>query len=104
VSVEHVINVLARLNAARPANVETPLQVLTPPIADTARYDRLRDLSSIGRPVMRDVIAELKTLRLHGMAGTWADLMEQNNTELERSRWLVEGLLVFSAISDGTKS
>lgn len=27
---------------------------------------------------MRDVIAELKTLRLHGMAGTWADLMEQN--------------------------
>jgi len=48
VSVEHVINVLARLNAApRPANVETPLQVLTPPIADTARYDRLRDLSSM---------------------------------------------------------
>ena len=48
VSVEHVINVLARLNAApRPDNVETPLQVLTPPIADTARYDRLRDLSSL---------------------------------------------------------
>ena len=48
VSVEHVINVLARLNAApRPDNVETPLQVLTPPIADTARYDRLRDLSNL---------------------------------------------------------
>ena len=48
VSVEHVINVLARLNAApRPENVETPLQVLTPPIADTARYDRLRDLRSM---------------------------------------------------------
>ena len=48
VSVEHVINVLARLNAApRPDNVETPLQVLTLPIADTARYDRLRDLSSL---------------------------------------------------------
>jgi hypothetical protein len=45
VSVEHVINVLARLNAApRPDNVVTVLQVLTPPIADTARYDRLRDL------------------------------------------------------------
>ncbi|PNG46000.1 Transposase (plasmid) [Variovorax sp. WDL1] len=45
VSVEHVINVLARLNAApRPANVETSLQVLMPPIADTARYDRLRDI------------------------------------------------------------
>jgi len=40
-----VVNVLARLNAApRPANVATMLQVLTPPIADTARYDRLRDL------------------------------------------------------------
>ena len=48
VSVEHVINVLARLNAApRPDNVETLLQVLTPPIADTARYDRLRDLDRV---------------------------------------------------------
>ena len=45
VSAEHVVNVLARLNAAsRPANVATMLQVLTPPIADTARYDRLRKL------------------------------------------------------------
>ena len=45
VSEQHVINVLARLNAApRPANVVTMLQVLTPPIADTARYDRLRDI------------------------------------------------------------
>jgi transposase len=45
VSEEHVINVLGRLNApARPDRVETQLQVLTPPIADTARYDRLRDI------------------------------------------------------------
>ncbi len=50
VSIEHVINVLARLNApARPANVVTRLQVLTPPIADPARYDRLRDITG-GRP------------------------------------------------------
>jgi hypothetical protein len=43
VSVEHVINVLARLNApAPPPSAETPLQVETPPLADTARYDRLR--------------------------------------------------------------
>jgi hypothetical protein len=43
VSAEHVINVLARLNAApRPGNVLTSLQALTAPIADTARYDRLR--------------------------------------------------------------
>jgi len=45
VSEQHVINVLARLNAApRPDNVETRLQVLMPPTADTARYDRLRDI------------------------------------------------------------
>ena len=43
ISVEHVINVLARLNAApKPENVATTLQVATPPIADTARYDALR--------------------------------------------------------------
>jgi hypothetical protein len=45
VSEQHVINVLARLNAVpRPDDVATTLQVLTPPIADTARYDRLRDI------------------------------------------------------------
>ncbi|HRO64558.1 IS21 family transposase [Thermomonas sp.] len=43
VSVEHVQNVLARLNAApRPDNVSTALQASTPPLADTARYDKLR--------------------------------------------------------------
>ncbi len=45
VSEQHVINVLARLNAQpRPANVVTTLQVVTPPTADTSRYDRLRDI------------------------------------------------------------
>jgi transposase len=45
VSEQHVINVLARLTAApRPDNVQTRLQVLMPPTADTARYDRLRDI------------------------------------------------------------
>ena len=43
VSVEHVINVLGRLNAAPvPENVATILQVSKPQLADTARYDRLR--------------------------------------------------------------
>ena len=43
VSVEHVINVLARLNAApTPQNAATTLTVATKPLADTARYDRLR--------------------------------------------------------------
>ena len=43
VSVEHVINVLGRLNAAPvPQNAETTLQTVTPPLANTARYDSLR--------------------------------------------------------------
>jgi len=47
VSVEHVQNVLARLNAApRPANVATTLQVSTPPASDPGRYDELRALTA----------------------------------------------------------
>jgi transposase len=43
VSVEHVLNVLSRLNAAPvPENAQTSLQVSMPPLADTARYDGLR--------------------------------------------------------------
>jgi transposase len=43
VSPEHVANVLARLTSPpRPENVNTALRTLTPPSADTARYDRLR--------------------------------------------------------------
>ena len=43
VSVEHVINVLGRLNAAPvPQSAATTLQVGTPPLANTARYDSLR--------------------------------------------------------------
>jgi len=43
ISVEHVANVLSRLNAApSPLTALTHLKVTTPPLADTARYDRLR--------------------------------------------------------------
>jgi hypothetical protein len=43
VSTEHVINVLARLQAQPiPQTVETTLQVSQTPLADTARYDSLR--------------------------------------------------------------
>ncbi|QRY32698.1 IS21 family transposase (plasmid) [Variovorax sp. PDNC026] len=44
VSVEHVVNVLGRLNApsAAPLSAQTALQVNTPPLANTARYDSLR--------------------------------------------------------------
>ncbi|MEI8303979.1 MAG: IS21-like element helper ATPase IstB [Burkholderiales bacterium] len=41
-----------------------------------------------------DVLVELKALRLHGMAGAWADLVEQGgNAGIETSRWLIEHLL-----------
>jgi hypothetical protein len=43
VSVEHVVNVLGRLNAQpAPPTAATHLKATTPPLADTARYDRLR--------------------------------------------------------------
>jgi DNA replication protein DnaC len=53
---------------------------------------------------MRDVISELKALRLHGMAATWAELGEQNNGELERSRWLVEHMLKAEVSDRATRS
>ena len=44
--------------------------------------------------MMRDVTVELKQLRLYGMAGAWADLVEQGrNAGLDGSRWLIEHLL-----------
>lgn len=43
---------------------------------------------------MRDVMVELKQLRLHGMAGAWGDLVEQGGSAgLDSSRWLIEHLL-----------
>jgi len=39
-----VVNVLSRLNAqSAPATAATHLKAQTPPLADTARYDQLRD-------------------------------------------------------------
>lgn len=44
-SAEHVLNVIARLNASPPpASVETSLQLKEPPQANTVRYDGLRDI------------------------------------------------------------
>lgn len=43
---------------------------------------------------MRDLLAELKSLRLHGMATAWAELIEQGDSAgLQSARWLVEHLL-----------
>jgi DNA replication protein DnaC len=42
---------------------------------------------------MRDVTTELKELRLHGMASAWTDLVTQDTTSTESSKWLIEHLL-----------
>lgn len=42
---------------------------------------------------MRDLVAELKELRLHGMVSAWANLQGQDDSALAASRWLVEHLL-----------
>ena len=50
------------------------------------------------------VVVQLKALRLHGMASTWADLCEQNNGDLESSRWLVEQMLRAETTERATRS
>jgi DNA replication protein DnaC len=52
----------------------------------------------------RDVIAEFKALRLHGMAAAWADLLEQHSGEAEGSRWLVEQMLRAETTERATRS
>jgi transposase len=48
ISAEHVLNVLARLNASPPpACVETSLQLHEAPLANTGRYDHLRDIDEV---------------------------------------------------------
>ncbi|RJG08924.1 AAA family ATPase [Pseudomonas cavernicola] len=42
---------------------------------------------------MRDLMAELKELRLHGMANAWADLIAQGESSTASSKWLLEHLL-----------
>ena len=43
---------------------------------------------------MRDVAAELKSLRLYGMVGAWEEVVAQGNTaDFQASHWLIEHLL-----------
>jgi hypothetical protein len=47
-SAEHVLNVLARINASPiPASVETSLHLMEAPLANTGRYDSLRDAEDV---------------------------------------------------------
>lgn len=44
--------------------------------------------------MQRDVHADLKALRLHGMAAAWEDLIEQGGSaSMDSSKWLIEHLL-----------
>jgi DNA replication protein DnaC len=57
------------------------------------------------RPTQRDIQAELKGLRLSGMAMAWADLVEQGGSaELGTSRWLIEHLLQAEAVNRHMRS
>jgi DNA replication protein DnaC len=54
---------------------------------------------------MRELIAELKELRLHGMAAAWAELHEQGGkAAVESSRWLLEHLLQAEITDRATRS
>lgn len=54
---------------------------------------------------MRDVITDLKSLRLHGMAQAWADLNAQGTLEsVESSRWVLEHLLQAENTDRGLRS
>jgi DNA replication protein DnaC len=54
---------------------------------------------------MRELVAELKELRLHGMALAWAELLEQGgNAALDSSRWLIEHLLQAEATDRAMRS
>ena len=53
---------------------------------------------------MRDVTVELKSLRLHGMAGAWSDLAEQGGAGIDTSRWLIEHLLQAEATDRAMRS
>lgn len=53
---------------------------------------------------MLDVIAELKGLRLRGMAACWAETEEQDQAALESTRWLIERMLHAEATDRATRS
>lgn len=43
---------------------------------------------------MRDITAELKELRLYGMASAWEEVAaDENGMGVQTSRWLIEHLL-----------
>lgn len=52
----------------------------------------------------RDLIAEFKALRLHGMAGTWAELSDQGGAEIDAARWVIEQMVRAETTDRATRS
>src|SRR5439155_14674985 len=52
----------------------------------------------------RDLIAEFKALRLHGMAATWAELIEQHSGEMDAAGWMIEQMLRAETTDRATRS
>ncbi len=42
---------------------------------------------------MRDLMTELKELRVHGMAGAWEELVSQGTASTASSKWLLKHML-----------
>jgi DNA replication protein DnaC len=53
---------------------------------------------------MLDITAELKDLRLHGMANAWIDLTAQGTPSTDSSKWLLEHLLRAENTDRGIRS
>lgn len=53
---------------------------------------------------MRDLMAELNELRLHGMAQAWEDLAAQGKASTASSKWLVEHLLQQEQVDRAVRS
>ena len=50
---------------------------------------------------MRDVLAELKALRLYGMADAWAELVSTSELGCQSSGWLKIAMLLLRALQKG---
>jgi hypothetical protein len=87
------LNVLARLkdeSAPVPA-VAAPLALREEPAANVDRYDALRQGRWKRRPIMSvELIARLKSLKLHGMASSWPELAARaRHSEFDPEQWML---------------
>lgn len=53
---------------------------------------------------MREIVSELKALRLYGMASAWSELEAQDGVGIATSRWLIEHLLQAEQVDQAMRS